>query len=1294
MEVTERKPTTVVNLPHPLRPDAKEICAAEFLPGETLGAYISRNGIQVARGPVNVWHNGSLVPQHLWTRLIPRNGDFIVIRAKMQGGGGGNKILRTVAMVALVVAGAAYGGVLGAALGFTGTTAAAIGSSIIMIGGSLLINALLPPPKPTYSQLGVGQKYASSPTYAISGGRNRMRQWEPMTLVFGKHRVVPDLAATPYTRYQGSTQYLYQAFHFGLQGLGVSISDIRIGKTPITNYEGIQIERSSQDGKLSSIAGNVDTIQGFTLSHSDGWQMRTTADKTTTISVELAAQLFKIDDSGKFLSRSVDVHVQYRKVGASTWTEVGTIGAVYATHYWSLQNSTGTQQYRYGSTNRADHTEGETEVVGEYWDNSGEYSQLVQIIGRWRWVPHPYSQGKPWAGIAPTPLISAAEPGVRMSGASQSVKRTTVTWNVPSGAYEIRVYKETADIKDSRESNETAVNQILAFQEDTADYTNQARLAVIIRASGQLNGAIDELNALVSASCPVWDGDEWVVKETSNPAWWFRWFALGRFDEDGNRLFGGGLALDQIDDDAIKAWAAWCDQKQLTLNWVLDRKMPSAEVLQTIARCGRASPTWQTGRLGVIWDQADLPISAMFGPFNIRAGSFSVAYTNEGSVDEVIVNFANRDRDYEMDEVRVRVPGATTTTNPLQLDFDGCVDRDMAGREANLLAASQVWHRRRVSWETDIEGLVCTRGDVVSISHDLTVWGYSGRLMPGSHGADSEVLPVMVLDGTVPSSGTGTVMLRAPDGTMKVVSVVSEVGEVHELTITTDLAGFPMPGDEGWEDANPLDWAWQFDPIATPGRRFKIISVQPSGDGVKFEAIDDDPGYYASETDPYQYTPPRDGALLSGLILTIAATEAIVNVSADQIRLSIGWVSTVDGPCLVVAAVNGEQRYTGAIEGRSLDLIVATGDVVDVTITPKRTAGASGTPKSAQFIVQGLLAPLPPVQGLTSVFRDGLTVLSWLRVVDMRLPGYEVRLGDTWANSRVIGRTSSLEALAVGNGRYWVAAYYQAPGGQVVYGEPDSILIAGATLVRNVILSRDEAPEWAGTLEDGAYIHHGMLTLAPQGDFLAIPDLLAETDILWDGGPAESGIYTVAEGDRVDIGFVAPVRIDAHIAFHARNLVADILGAEDIFALPDILNGSDSQHVAFRPQIRSAQEEGEWSEWRDLVPGLINARYFDFRLLLSTDDPTIVPFITELTWVVDVPDLIQHAEGVTVPEEGLIVAYGKRFHAIPNVQLTVLDEEDGDRAVLTDSDEEGFFVQILNGSAPVERNINWFSQGY
>lgn len=279
-------------------------------------------------------------------------------------------------------------------------------------------------------------------------------------------------------------------------------------------------------------------------------------------------------------------------------------------------------------------------------------------------------------------------------------------------------------------------------------------------------------------------------------------------------------------------------------------------------------------------------------------GTFKVAYINDGTADEIVGNFINPDRNWEMDEVRVKVPGSTTTNNPLQLDLEGFTDASAAGREVNLLASSQIWHHRRVTWETDIEGWVASRGDVVQISHDLTVWGYSGRLM-GRAGN------VVTLDMLVPTTGSGTLMIRSPENQMKVVSVSADSTETDTLTITSDMSDFPLPGDHGYEDIVPMDWAWFFDPLETPGRRFKITEVTPSEDGVTFAAIDDDPGYYASENDPYQYAQPRDGKLLGGIVFGIKFSESIVSVQTDINNVQIRWVLSSSMPVSVVISING-----------------------------------------------------------------------------------------------------------------------------------------------------------------------------------------------------------------------------------------------------------------------------------------------------------------------------------------------------------------------------------------------------
>lgn len=1568
MEVVNSRPS-LVHLPNPISPAGKDVSFATFLPGETLGAYLERVGVRIADAPMHVWQNGRPVPPQLWKRLIPRTGDQIVIRAKMEGGGGGNKVLRTVAMIAVVVASifAPYLAPAGwGAISATGalTTTGALISAGVMLAGTLMINAFLPMPLPTAAKLGAGSKYESSPTYSIQGGRNRPRPWEPMLLVMGRHRVVPDSGAAPWTNQLGDNQFLNQVFHFGLQGMDLFLREFKIGNTPIESYDGVQMQRAGPDGILSMFPGNVDTLQGFSLNATDGWQTRTTPPSVYSITVELASRLFRVADDGSMESRRVDFRIQYRQVGTTDWLELGYINAVYATHYWSARLFPGgTTQVMMGSTNYGDHTEGETFIHGD--PVTGQV-----YTGQWMWVPHPFQLGQPWQGIAPDPLVIPGSPGYRLWGNRQEPTRAQINWDVPGAPgrqFEVRVMKVTPDVNDSRESNETAVSQILAYQGDPADYTGQTRLALRIKATGQLNGAVDELSAIASATCPIWTGSEWVQSETSNPAWWFLWFARGRKASNGARQFGLGLPDSGIDIDGLKAWAAWCDSKNLTFNYVLDRKTSAAEVLNLIARAGRAAVSQQTGKLGVIWDAADLPEVATFGPFNIRAGSFQIAYLNEGSVDEVIVNFVNSERNWTMDEVRVSVPGGAAS-NPLQLDLDGCTNIDMAGREANLIAASQVWHRRRVSFETDIEGYVATKGDVVRLTHDLTVWGYSGRMMPGSRGEDGSSLPKIVLDGAVPSGGDGTALLRDPSGAMKVVSVTSAVGDVTELTIVTDLDGFSMPGDAPFEDVNPLDWVWQFSPLAMPGRRFKITSVEPSGDGVKFTAIDDDPGYYASESNPYMYTPPRDGALLGGVIFSVRFNESIRSVQNDSIDVQIDWTISISSRVQINYSINGIAQQPFTTEARQATISAKTGDVIVATIRPVNAVG-TGQPYTATYAVQGLLSPLPALTGLTSVFRDGLTTLVWNPVIDIRQPDYEVRLGSSWANSRTVGTTRNLDMLAIGNGTYFAAARFQT-GGVTIYGPADSVQIAGAVLVRNVLVTVQEDPTWTGILEgvtedvdvttpevfgvgngvqtqfqlpvdnlvgtpavwredwqgnqplyptprtnilrqsvnlsvtpwtsgtypafpssittlrgdqtaykivpaagqgltggglqnistklgesqrltfsvfakigefdrlrmflnganttttsartdwrltdgesigsaigsdfsdltfsskaypDGwwlfsmsvntdastfvnarlyalssststgngvsgvhvwlpqveafgvatgrietaavpvtvtdysasstglitmgqvpamgaaltwtgsgtrqiqrAFVFDGELTLAPLGDLLKSPDILALDDVLWYGGVASRGTYQTATSNIVDIGYVAPVRVDFEIDAYALNFGENFLAIVDVLSEADILNASNLQHYKVSPQIQFAGDDGMFGDWQDYIPGTINARYFNVRLVLETDDPLIVPFVRHFSWSIDVPDLVQSGTAITVPSSGLRIEFPKHFHMKPNLQVTIIDALEGDRAAIQqDVDPEtGFDIQMFNNATPVERVVNWLAQGY
>ena len=174
---------------------------------------------------------------------------------------------------------------------------------------------------------------------------------------------------------------------------------------------------------------------------------------------------------------------------------------------------------------------------------------------------------------------------------SQAPLRRTFAYDLASaGTWTVRV-RRTADPDPSdRVHDGLAWAALRAYQIDDGDYSGQTRLGLRIRATGQLSGRLDRLSAMVRQRVPTWDGARWTAPAaTSNPAWLFRWYARG-LRIAGRQVAGVGLPDTRIDEDSIKAWGAWCEGQRLGCNLVLDRTRSHAEVLTTIAQCGRASP--------------------------------------------------------------------------------------------------------------------------------------------------------------------------------------------------------------------------------------------------------------------------------------------------------------------------------------------------------------------------------------------------------------------------------------------------------------------------------------------------------------------------------------------------------------------------------------------------------------------------------------------------------------------------------------------------------------------------------
>lgn len=1037
MEVMQPE-TRLIYCPHPVvAQQGRRIVRADFLPGESIAEYLERHGLTFTGLPVDLRLEGAHVPRAMWDRVRPKNGQTITVRAVMHGGGGGgSNPIKTVLSIALMVYAPGisnwiYEGVSAAGAGaWLTATGMKVLSGVVGIGGSILLNRMMPDAKPALSQAnGRYNSEAVSPSYSLTGGSNRPRLYEPEPIVFGTHRVFPDLAAKTYTEYQGDDQYLYQIFNFGVSDL--ELSDFRIGSNPISTYQGVEIQESGADGKLTLFPGNVDSAEGGVITYAGGWVERISSPKAQKIAIDITGNLYRIADDGSIGEASVRLEIEYRAETDSTWKPfVYGTETLYHSHYWSAGRYVPSQasdtgyvwfQVGYGTTASGDHTE------GEFHSSEPVIFGEPPVSNTWRW--RPFAERKPWEP-SPNESYQVQVPAVTISNASTKPVRCTLEAEMPSlGVYRLRVRRTTADSASSRETSVISWSVMRTYQPDEADYSGQKRVAVKIKASGQLNGQVEQFNALAKARIPVKIDGQWTMQASSNPAWQFLWFARGK-KVGAKRYYGACLGDEFIDLPAIEDFAAFCDAKGLHFDAVFTSTQSCIEVLNRIAFVGRGSTSWGSGKLAPIWDEGGRPYVTVINMADIKPGSFQVSYVSENLAEEIVGTFVNKEKEWEQDQVRALVPGVTTPRSTATVELFGIVEPALAGRAVNLQAAAHAYLRRDIGWEMDESRLIFGRGDVVMLAHDMTNWGKGGRVVA----CDGRQI---LLDEAVSFGGKSQhwLVLVWPDGRKHLFRVQSGEGETDQLTLLGDWPAdtegeetIPWPVPDTDAASQPCDYRWVFDFKETPGKLVKITGIQPlNGGGARIQAQDEDPRYYAAEFNDYTYIPPGEAG---GKVPTLSRVE----ISEELVRVGTGFgvmltvTLDVSGPfelAIVRAGHNGSPLVeVGRVFGRRLTWQAQDSGQLQIEVTAISPSGETGeaSRKTVDYSIAGKAKPPADVAGFSI---SGQT-LSWPVVGDIDLAGYRIRFNNgrdfNWATA-----TPLHEGLVTGSP--WLIPYW--PAGQI-----------------------------------------------------------------------------------------------------------------------------------------------------------------------------------------------------------------------------------------------------------------------
>jgi len=409
------------------------------------------------------------------------------------------------------------------------------------------------------------------------------------------------------------------------------------------------------------------------------------------------------------------------------------------------------------------------------------------------------------------------------TAATNTAIRLSYRYAVTPGRYEVRLRRTDDKDISSRAGHEIRWGGLMAWLQDEPAYGSVTLLAIRMRATDNLSQRASRLiNCIVTRRLPVWTGDAWSAPQATRSVAW-------AFADACRAEYGAELADSRIDVAGLLDLDVIWDSRGDHFDGVFDTSMTVWEALTRIARCGRAVPIQQGGVVRVIRDSPQsLPV-ALFGPRNIAKGSFRIRYVMPGeeTADAVTVEYFSA-RTWRPDEVTAKLPDSAEE-KPARLQLTGCTDKDHAGREGLYMAAANRYRRKLITFQTELEGMIPTYGDLIAVVHDMPQWGQGGEIV------DWDGVTLVTSEPLEWAAGeTHAIALRRPDGSIAGPYPVIPGDGDDEALPQAPLDLEPYVGGE----AERTHYA--FGPSEAWSLFARVLSIRPRGERVEIAAVGED----------------------------------------------------------------------------------------------------------------------------------------------------------------------------------------------------------------------------------------------------------------------------------------------------------------------------------------------------------------------------------------------------------------------------------------------------------------------
>ena len=373
--------------------------------------------------------------------------------------------------------------------------------------------------------------------------------------------------------------------------------------------------------------------------------------------------------------------------------------------------------------------------------------------------------------------------------------------------------------------------------------------------------------------------------------------------------------------------------------------------------------------------------------------------------------------------------------------------------------------------------------------------------------------------------------------------------------------------------------------------------------------------------------------------------------------------------------------------------------------------GVKSSTITQDHTVVGLSAPPPDVTDFSCNIVGLDAFLSWKAVDVLDLSYYELRYANvtanaTWSNSvplvKKVSRPGTSVVVPAKTGAYLIKARDKlglpSVNATVVYVAVETIG------TYNFLTSSTQNPSFSGT-KTNVYVDDNITD---------VPALVLESQELFDSPSGNFDSQTTRDFDSGTLNgqlfsegiyqFTSTIDVGSRVT---TNITADItqtvVDRDDIFdsnagnfdAKLGNFDGDAEANCASEIQIAISNDNSDFTPFQTFVVGDYLARYYKFRLVMTSENGSASPVVTELKVTLDMEDRIESGNNIVSGTGTKSVTFTQPYVTVPSLGFAVQDMASGDTYTLSNKTATGFSVAFTNsGGSGVSRTFDFIAKGF